>query len=393
MQNGSKETWPEGDLFTWHGAQLILIPTVIVTGVLGNTLVLYVYTFRLRTSTVTLIKRMLAGLDLTSLLLAQPLMLYNILLPDSESFHHACATAAFLAFSTAMSSNCVLVMIAVDRFMRLCLLSARGIGTKNATRVLVCSIIFAALVNIPSAWLTGREAYYYSLYNIRVTHCSFKQGVKRTILFRVYCTSNILFLFLSLMALLFLYTKIITALRLHDRVRKQLSASTVGGTVLSQGISSTKMGSEVMQASINVFIAITVLYFLTYLFYLVIFFIYLLNENISDYITPYIEAAIQIATFSPMITSAVDPFIYSFTSMPFRQEVCRMLTRKREPKTVSKPAAVCSINEPFFYSDTSSAFRQEVRWMLLLKSHPQKESTPVILYSVKEMATSSGTPL
>ncbi|BFZ19233.1 hypothetical protein BsWGS_22272 [Bradybaena similaris] len=341
MQNGSKETWPEGDMFTWHGTELILIPTFVVSGVLGNTLVLYVYTFRIRTSTVTLIKRMLAGLDLASLLLAQPMMLYTVLLPDSKFFQQTCIASWYLNFSTGMSSNCVLVMIAVDRFMRLCLLSTQGIGGKPATRVFVCSLIFCAVANIPSVWIAGKESRYYSLYQVRVTHCSLTREAAETMLFLVYCASQVLLLLLSLVAILFLYTKIIKSVRHHDRVRKQLAESCAGGMVLSRDKSSTKMGKQVMQTSINVFIAITVLYFVSNLLYILVL-VFLLHEQIDDYTTPYLQAALDVANYSPMISSAVDPFIYSCTSTAFRQEVYRILTRKPDPKKLSTPAVVFS---------------------------------------------------
>ena len=49
--NGSEagpETKP--DLFEWHGAELIFIPLMMATGILGNSLVLYITHFRWKNS-------------------------------------------------------------------------------------------------------------------------------------------------------------------------------------------------------------------------------------------------------------------------------------------------------------------------------------------------------
>ncbi|GFR74972.1 neuropeptide Y [Elysia marginata] len=55
--NLTTSEFPTGDLWTWHGAELIFIPLMMVVGVIGNLLVYYIYHFRWRTNTVTLYKR------------------------------------------------------------------------------------------------------------------------------------------------------------------------------------------------------------------------------------------------------------------------------------------------------------------------------------------------
>ncbi|GFO31927.1 neuropeptide y [Plakobranchus ocellatus] len=55
--NDTSDGFPQGDLFTWHGTELIFIPLMMLLGIAGNLLVYYIYHFRWRSNTVTLYKK------------------------------------------------------------------------------------------------------------------------------------------------------------------------------------------------------------------------------------------------------------------------------------------------------------------------------------------------
>uniref|UniRef100_A0A0B7AIL5 G-protein coupled receptors family 1 profile domain-containing protein n=1 Tax=Arion vulgaris TaxID=1028688 RepID=A0A0B7AIL5_9EUPU len=325
LTNGNT-SWVEGDLFTWHGAELIFIPIMMFIGIVGNLLVFYIYHFRWHSNTVTLFKRMLAVLDLASLTVAFPCLLYVTASPHSQSFSATCILTSFVALGAAVASGCVLVIIAVDRFLKLCLLRKTGIGYMLSKKLFVASIIFACLTNIPCVWIFGRNTVYYQAYNIKVSYCFISSGSIQTPVFLVYA-ALLAVIFLSVSFILtILYYKIVKQLRelskKHDELRRRPSLA--GGTEIMQ----REKQSEVMRNSAIVFIAVTVVFFASYTPYFVTLVLSMADASIEGSMSPSVRAIYDLAKCCPIINNMANPFIYSFTSDRFREEIKKMLTFK-----------------------------------------------------------------
>ncbi|CAG5125608.1 unnamed protein product, partial [Candidula unifasciata] len=110
----TNETWREGDIMTWHGTELVIAIFLLVAGIFGNSLVLHVYTFRLPSSTVTLIKSTLAFLDLSVIVVTKTLFFYMLLNPSSHLYDAICVFTAFFSIWNTGCADLVLVVIAVD---------------------------------------------------------------------------------------------------------------------------------------------------------------------------------------------------------------------------------------------------------------------------------------
>ncbi|CAG5125609.1 unnamed protein product [Candidula unifasciata] len=320
------ETWKGGELFTWHGAELVVIPIMMVTGIVGNLLVLYIYHFRWRSSTVTLIKKMLAALDLTSLLLVYPPLVYMTLHPDTASFQFTCIFTAFVALETAMASACVLIIIAVDRFMRLCLLRKSGVQTGLVKKLSAAGILLSGIINIPCGWIFGKGVVSFQRYKVKIAHCFITPGSDQTTIFLIYtCILGLIFLFVFT-TLFVIYYKIIKTLRelstKHDQMRHTNSISRRPETTTGQ------TQSDVMKQSALVFIAITVVFFTSYSLYFVAIVLSIPDISIVGDMGPSFKALYDLAKLSPLVNNVANPIIYSFTSDRFRDEVKRMLTFK-----------------------------------------------------------------
>ena len=64
--------------------------------------------------------QVLAWLDMSNLLLALPMLLVITVRDDTPHFLPLCRCTTFVALFTALTSTCVLVVIAANRFRKLC---------------------------------------------------------------------------------------------------------------------------------------------------------------------------------------------------------------------------------------------------------------------------------
>ncbi|XP_005095660.1 somatostatin receptor type 2 [Aplysia californica] len=322
----NKTSWPQGDTFTWHGGELLFIPTMMALGIVGNLLVFYIYHFRWRSSTVTLFKRMLAVLDLCNLFLAWPTLLAITLHPYCPSFMAACVFTSYVALGTAITSGCVLVIIAVDRFMKLCLLRKTGIRSLLAKKLFAASCFVSLLLNIPIGWIFGRDTIHFVHYGVQVSYCFIHSESKSTTVFILYA-SMLAVVFLSITVTLFvLYFKIVRQLhqlsKKHDELKRRPSLAASGEVLKKQ------KQSQVMRSSAIVFIAVTVAFFASYAPYFCTLILSMADPSVEGSMSPWTKALYDLAKTFPIMNNVANPFIYSFTSGNFRKEVKKMLTFK-----------------------------------------------------------------
>ncbi|CAG5114573.1 unnamed protein product [Candidula unifasciata] len=319
-------SWAEGELFTWHGAEFLFIPAMMVVGIVGNLLVFYIYHFRWTSNSVTLFKRMLAVLDLASLTLACPALLYLTARSRSSAFVATCIFTSFVALGTAIASSCVLVIIAVDRFLKLCLLRKTGVGPRLSKQLFAVSVIFACAINVPCVWIFGMSTIYYQNYHVQITYCFISNESKNTPIFLVY-SALLVFVFITVSTVLVvLYYKIVKTLRdlsnKHDELKRRPSLAT--GT---EALKKEKQ-SQVMRNSAMVFIAVTVVFFASYAPYFVTLVLSMTETSVEGAMSPAGKAFYDLAKLCPLVNNMANPFIYSFTSDRFRDEVKKMLTFK-----------------------------------------------------------------
>ncbi|CAL1541356.1 unnamed protein product [Lymnaea stagnalis] len=322
----ANKTMVEGALFTWHGTELILLPLIMLMGTLGNLLVFYIYHFRWHSNTVTLFKRMLAVLDLANLLLALPSLMTITLNAKSSSFMVHCILTSFVALSSAIASACVLVIIAADRFMKLCLLRKKGVGILLAKKLFATSVIVSCILNIPSVWIFGKDNVEFFNYNVGVTYCFIQTESKQGALFIAYVTMlGLVFITVS-NVLVVLYYKIIRTLialsNKHEELKRRPSLA--GGLEVIK----KQKQSEVMRKSAIVFIVITVVFFASYAPYFVTMIISMTDHSVEGSMGPALKALYDLAKLSPLANNVANPFIYSFTSDHFRKEVKDIFTFK-----------------------------------------------------------------
>ncbi|XP_063418013.1 cholecystokinin receptor type A-like [Mytilus trossulus] len=160
----------EAEALTPITVYLILL---MITGVIGNTIVLYIYKFRFKRSTPRIFILSLAAFDLITCILGMPYHILDMLYPYLFVWDTACKVLSFALTFTILASIFILDLIAIDRYRKICRPFKKqlsGIGSKIMSWVTVLIAIISAIpmlliygtAEVPTARnpnITGKACY------------------------------------------------------------------------------------------------------------------------------------------------------------------------------------------------------------------------------------------
>lgn len=134
---------------------LVYTILLLIIGVPGNSIVLYVYTQKWgRSSTRTFILG-LALLDLVNCLVTYPMEIALMTRPYLFDYPVLCKVTRFATYGCNTASGLVLIAIAVDRYQRICRPLNKPMTTQTAKIVIFCSIGVAVVFLWPALVLYG----------------------------------------------------------------------------------------------------------------------------------------------------------------------------------------------------------------------------------------------
>ncbi|BFZ19229.1 hypothetical protein BsWGS_22268 [Bradybaena similaris] len=321
--NESRETWPEGDALTWQMRDVILLPLVMLIGVVGNCVVLYIYNCRLPSTTSSMIKRMLAMIDLSSCMVVNSLAMYLLFKNNSGIYDETCVFVSCFSVWTLTSASCVLVVIAVDRFMRICLMRLTGVTTNLLKKLFAAFILLSVLINIPCFWIFGKSTRYYPEYQVKISKCFVRIEHWTSTLFRVYYAYTSTFYFACFLVLFFLYFKTIQTLYRHSSNRKVMFVPQSGNPSLSS------LGTQQFAAKSNIvmIVVMTAVFAVTNGFYIILVSFFFFDSEIQADKNPGMKAVYEVSNYIPMFSHIINPFIYSFVLPTFRKEVYHLIRK------------------------------------------------------------------
>ncbi|XP_076449450.1 uncharacterized protein LOC143285890 [Babylonia areolata] len=312
---------PKPDLFEWNGTELIFIPVMMATGILGNALVLYVTHFRWKSAIFAFFIKILAWLDMVNLTVSQPMLLAITVDTTTPSFLPLCRLLSFVLLFTGASSAIVFVIIAANRYRKICHLSKSQVTLSLAKKLTGGSLVVGAGISLLGMWVFGRHTASFPGPHgpVNLSCCFVQDGVSVALLGSFAAVTGVTFMTVT-GSLVLLYGFTIRALRKHDH---RQSTMVRRPSTVSQ--SSTK---RVATKHTYVFIAVTVVFFVTYTPYLVMMVLLIIIPDLESNMGPAAKAFFDLAKLFPLLSNVSNPVIYSFTSDKFREE-CRKVFKLR----------------------------------------------------------------
>lgn len=149
----------------------IYLVILMIIGVIGNSIVVYIYKFRFKRSTSRIFILSLASFDLVTCILGMPYHIIDMVYPYMFVWNGLCKVLSFALSFTILASIFILNLIAIDRHRKICMPFKKQISGK-ASMILSWTMVFFGIVcacpnlliygsaDVPIGGnVTGRECY------------------------------------------------------------------------------------------------------------------------------------------------------------------------------------------------------------------------------------------
>lgn len=133
---------------------IVIVIVIMILGTLGNSLVCYVYYFRMRKTPSHYFVLFLAVLDLVSCCIGMPSELGDLFLPYTFTLPFACKFLRFVLSFTIISSSITLICVAFDRYYKVCK-PLKGFPITKVQILCGVAIMIGAVLSWPALVIFG----------------------------------------------------------------------------------------------------------------------------------------------------------------------------------------------------------------------------------------------
>ena len=203
----------------WNLGALVFICVLILPGILGNSLVVAIFYRNFKKSAYRTFVLWLASLDLAGCVIVMPYLLVNILTPVSMDNEIVCKLGRFLSHVIMMTSHFILVVIAADRYRKICQPHSSQIPQSQTSLFCLGMLLLSVVISLPAGVLYGNHSVPTGIPGLKATRCFTADKYMDSPAHLVYyIVINILGAIVTLFITL-LYTKVILKIRQQFRER------------------------------------------------------------------------------------------------------------------------------------------------------------------------------
>jgi hypothetical protein len=349
----------------------IVVLLLMLLNMSGNSVVLYVYHYRVKASVFSFFVTTLAALDIITALttmLMDVIMKVRPVNEDVLDLNVLCKITHFQVYSHSLISGCVLTLIAYQRYRKICHPLKPSMTLKTAKVALIAIVLFCILLSVPTLIINGPKDIPVKIGQnvINVTMCRYDRKyegkVYQTVFSLILVSAFSLVLFLTII----FYALVAKSLQQFERRNSRTSMS----SPVSQDIdtlnidlgmsddsaerrrkqyqqqknnprismmSSSGLSERISRQMYRVFTIITVVFVVSYLPHLIVL---ILTKTMGlDYavLTKTQRILLDLAYNCPYISTVSNPIVYGFRSAEFREHcknifTCRQWRRRRAYK-------------------------------------------------------------
>ena len=230
-----------------HIPLVVFLVLIVVTGTIGNILVLYIYMYKYGPSNCRTFVLCLSGMDLLSCVIAVPIEIQFLYL--EFDFHGAgiCKASVFLNNWPTLTSGLMLVLIAVDRYRKVC----QPFHWQISHRAAYFMAFVTAIVALAFSWLSpviyGIQRGPHPDYNdVTISRCVVTDDMKQTIFPMM---NNVFFVLLflgSLICIIVMYCLIALRVKRHVQRREKMGVTRVCQRDTTEASEMTIMSGKVV---------------------------------------------------------------------------------------------------------------------------------------------------
>lgn len=303
-----------------------LIPTVVFlaviscTGIVGNSLVIYVYKTKYTYTNTRSFILCLSAIDLFSCCFTIPFETATLLKQYTFERVWLCKLSRFCNTLCANSSSFLLVFIAIERFRKVCKPLGWQISTNVSKFLCILSVTLGLSVSLHAIFVYGKQTFYIPEVNMTGSECSFGDKVKRT---------SIPFLFTTVFGVLFVSGVIILSV-LYCLIGQKLRAQVRN---MSKSFGNNRQQTVIRNQARSrktslLMLVVTLAFVLSFLPHLTVFLIRQLKKDFIGSLSEVNKALYKFVLRSYFLNCAINPIIYSVCDSRFKQACKEVFSRR-----------------------------------------------------------------
>ncbi|KAK3082878.1 hypothetical protein FSP39_007795 [Pinctada imbricata] len=197
---------------------LILILAILsIVGLVCNIHVIFVFVKKMRRSTYRVFVLTLAVIDILGCSISIPFQIVDETHPFSFTWPIACKLFRYLDTNLAIASALMLVVIAMERYRKICTPSHVQVTETKAIHMSLCVIFVSSLITSPALIVYGQQTMDIEEFNVTVSECSWDDHISNSIYGYLYYGLELLFIIFSMISITILYTMVGAAIRRHRK--------------------------------------------------------------------------------------------------------------------------------------------------------------------------------
>ncbi|KAH3713896.1 hypothetical protein DPMN_073697 [Dreissena polymorpha] len=214
-----------------HIPSIIYVAILMVVGVLGNILVVYIYTIKYSPSTYRSFILWLGWIDLIACTVGMPLLIYSLMYPYMFPSEAACKTLRCLHVFFVVSSAFIVLGIAIERHQRI----RYPLSTQiTPTKIKIVCIVFVALgslVALPAIFVYGDALVDTGVHGVNGTECFIDPTMQDSNFPQGYFVFQLLLCVISMVIIGIVYFRIrLTIMHHYGYIRTNTLSCTHGNT-------------------------------------------------------------------------------------------------------------------------------------------------------------------
>jgi hypothetical protein len=294
---------------------LIFVCTLMVTGILGNALVLYIFGTRFARSNYRTYVLCLALLDEISSCIVMPFIIVYLIYPKNFPGSVLCKFGHFVGYYTSTASAFVLILIAIDRYRKICQPLKRQISKRLAQRSCLIINIMSLVISIQSPIIYGTSTNPTGISGIEETVC-FMENNKVDFGKAFYIQLQVCLAFV-IVFITILYFQIMQKLDIHRRESiSRLSRQTSGPKII-----------RTRKTTIT-FIVITSIFAISSEIHHALAMILHFVRNLECHMNRTEGSVFYFFLWTVFINNVSNPFIYGVSDDRFRKHLREILKRR-----------------------------------------------------------------
>lgn len=295
---------------------IIFVSVLMVIGLVGNLHVILIYALKFKISNYKIYILILASLDMTNCCLSMPLVIMYLSFPFMFPSNIFCKVFRFILYYVSISSTIILVVIAVDRFRKICKPMKFQL-TVFHTKMLCMIVLFVTLcVTWPVPVLYGNSTVHTGIAGITGTRCFTLDEFKDTNYQAQYnALLTVVFIVITLI-LAILYYRIVRDVRQHNKIRWECQRSRSSRINMSHKQHSIKAA----KTTITLF-AVTVGYVASALPHHALAMLIFIKKDLDCILTFEQGFAYYMFVWIFLTNNCINPIIYGFSDSRFRREI------------------------------------------------------------------------